>query len=145
MMSYGRFREIETGREFWGAVTHLDHLGAVGRLEQGRIIAQWLQARSAPIVLLGDFNDSPGSDVHRLLTGPEVGLVDVWEGLGMLEGEASMTHHDFCGIPQKFRMDWVLASRELGAVDARIVRDHLDGRYPSDHFPFYAELAWEQA
>lgn len=143
MLSHACLRERDTGRELWGAVTHLDHLGAVGRLEQGRIIAEWVRGRSAPIVLMGDFNDAPASSLHRLLTGRDVGLVDVWEGLGLPEGAASMTHHGFNGVPQKFRMDWVLVSRELRAVDARIVRDHSSGRYPSDHFPFFAELAWE--
>jgi endonuclease/exonuclease/phosphatase family metal-dependent hydrolase len=142
MMNFGHFRELETGREVWVAVTHLDHMGRVGRLEQGRIIAQWVQACSAPVILTGDFNDSPDSSVYRLLTGSEVGLVDSWVELGLPEGEVSMTHHDFHGVPQKWRMDWVLASRELRAVDARIVRDHLDGRYPSDHFPFFADLVW---
>ncbi len=143
MMSYARLRGSETGREFWGAVTHLDHVGAVGRLEQGRIIADWLTGRSAPVILMGDFNDAPDSSVHRLLTGRDVGLIDTWEGLGLPEGPSSMTHHDFYGVPGKFRMDWVLVSRELRAVEARIIRDHCNGRYPSDHFPLYVELAWE--
>jgi endonuclease/exonuclease/phosphatase family metal-dependent hydrolase len=143
MMNYGHFKDLETGRELWAAVTHLDHLGTVGRLEQGRIIARWVQARSAPVVLTGDFNDAPDSSVYRLLTGPEVGLVDSWVVLGLPEGEIGMTHHDFHGVPQKCRMDWVLATRHLRATGAAIARDHLDGRYPSDHFPIYADLVWQ--
>jgi endonuclease/exonuclease/phosphatase family metal-dependent hydrolase len=142
MMNYGHFKDLETGRELWAVVTHLDHLGTEGRLEQGRIIARWIRARSAPVVLMGDFNDAPGSAVYQLLTSPEVGLVDPWMVLGLEEGEASMTHHDFHGLPAKCRMDWVLTSHHLRAVEVRIVRDHLDGRYPSDHFPFYADLVW---
>lgn len=142
MMSYGRFEELQEGRELWVAVTHLDHLGSLARLEQARIIAQWVAACDAPVILTGDFNDAPESPVYRLLTSPDVGLVDSWVGLGPPEGEDSMTHHDFHGVPQKCRMDWVFASRELKAVSVRIVRDHLNGRYPSDHFPFCAELVW---
>ncbi len=142
MMSFGRFKDLLAGRELWVAVTHLDHLGALARFEQGRIIAQWVTARDAPVILTGDFNDAPDSSVHRLLTSPQVGLIDSWLGLGPPEGEASMTHHDFRGVPQKCRMDWVLTTRELKAVSVQILRDHVSGRYPSDHFPFVAELAW---
>jgi endonuclease/exonuclease/phosphatase family metal-dependent hydrolase len=142
MMNHGHFKDLETGRELHTVVTHLDHMGTVGRLEQSRIIARWVQARSAPVIVTGDFNDAPDSSVHRLLTGSEVGLLDSWVVLGLPEGEASMTHHGFHGVPQKCRMDWVLATRHLKPIGARIVRDHLNGRYPSDHFPIYADLVW---
>lgn len=142
MMSYGRFRDRETGCELWAAVTHLDHLGVVSRLEQGRLIARWVRERRGPVVLMGDFNDAPDSPVYRLLTGDEVGLVDSWTALGLPEGEAGMTHHDFRGAPQKCRMDWVLAGHQLTPVGAEIVRDHFYGRYPSDHFPFFADYVW---
>jgi endonuclease/exonuclease/phosphatase family metal-dependent hydrolase len=53
-----------------------------------------------------------------------------------------MTHHGFTGIPQKTRMDWVLVSKHFRVVDARIIRDNAEGRYPSDHFPYLVELEW---
>jgi endonuclease/exonuclease/phosphatase family metal-dependent hydrolase len=53
-----------------------------------------------------------------------------------------MTHHDFHGNCCKFRMDWILVTPEFRVLDAFIVRDHMNGRYPSDHFPYTVNLDW---
>jgi len=137
------FAKLAAGRGFgplWVAVAHLDHVGRDARLQQARIAAEWVRSRGGPVILLGDFNDEPGSAVHRLLTAPEVGLADTWEALGRPEGPGSFTHHGFTGKPAKTRMDWILISRDLAVTDARIVTDRDRGRYPSDHFPYVAEI-----
>ncbi len=142
MMSYGLFEDLSSGRRFWALVTHLDHMGGVARLEQSRIIVEWMLGRPEPKILMGDFNDFPGSPVHGLLTGSEGALLDTWQALGMDESEESMTRHDFRGVPKKYRMDWILVSRSFAVSDAQIVRDHIGGCYPSDHFPYVANLGW---
>lgn len=142
MMSYGLFEDLINKRQVWIMVTHLDHLGAVARLEQSRIILEWMHGRSGPRILMGDFNDAPGSPVHRLLTSPEASLHDTWAVLARQENEESMTRHDFRGVPKSCRMDWILISSEFFVTDAQIVRDHLGGCYPSDHFPYMVNLKW---
>lgn len=75
MMNYGLMEDCETRRSFWVAVAHLDHIGAEARLEQAKILFGWVNNRSGPRILMGDFNDVPGSDVSadgpfRYLAGP---------------------------------------------------------------------------
>jgi endonuclease/exonuclease/phosphatase family metal-dependent hydrolase len=140
MMSYARVNAVKTDEVFWVAVTHLDHVGTEARYQQGKIIADWIGVRTGPIILMGDFNDSPVSSVHRLLVSPETGLRDTWQILGHREDSDSITHHGFRGIPQKTRMDWILVSSHFRVIDARIIRDHSGDRYPSDHFPYTVEL-----
>ncbi|MCU0587325.1 MAG: endonuclease/exonuclease/phosphatase family protein [Syntrophobacteraceae bacterium] len=143
LMSYALLEDLPRGRELMVVVTHLDHMGQTARLEQARLIRAWWSQRRAPGVLMGDFNDAPGSAVHRILTGAPHGWVDTWVALGYGEGVESMTHHDFSGNAEKCRMDWVLATPELRSLMAFIVRDHLEGRYPSDHFPYVVDLDWK--
>lgn len=130
------------GEEIWVVVTHLDHIGAIARVNQGSLIADWVSARGGAGILMGDFNDSPFSPVHRVLVSPATGLRDSWQLLGRAEDEASMTHHGFTGVPARCRMDWILVTREIRVLEGTIVRDHMAGRYPSDHFPYMAELEW---
>jgi endonuclease/exonuclease/phosphatase family metal-dependent hydrolase len=66
---------------------------------------------------------------------------DTWQSLWRGEGKNG-THHRFTGIPQDHRIDWILASQDFRVLEARIVKDHFDGRYPSDHFPYVADLDW---
>ena len=104
------------------------------------MIADWVKKRSAPVILMGDFNDRPGSPAHELFTSPETGLGDTWSLLGCKEGSESMTHHGFTGVPQKTRMDWIMISPHFRVKRTEIIRDNQDGRYPSDHFPYMVEL-----
>ena len=144
MINFGLMEDLETQNSFWIAVTHLDHLGAAARLEQAKILAEWLGERPGPRILMGDFNDVPDSAAHQVLTSPKAGLRDTWQVLLRSENETSMTHHNFFGVPQQCRMDWILASREFRVLDALVVRSNREGRYPSDHFPYVAALDWER-
>jgi len=140
MMSYASVRLTGSEKAFWFAVTHLDHRGATARYEQARIIASWIEKQKEPVILMGDFNDVPGSPVHELLVTPETGLLDTWQVLGREEGPQSFTHHGFTGVPRDSRIDWILASPHFKIMAANIIRDHFDGRYPSDHFPYLVDL-----
>ena len=147
MMSYGLFEDVREKRRMWAVVTHLDHIGERARVEQAGMIARWIKGLqpTCPVVLMGDFNDMPGSGAHRSLTDREGGLLDTWQVLEMAEDQSSMTHHDFRGVPGKCRMDWVLVSEDFVVRDVRIIRDHFGGRYPSDHFPYAVDLDWAHA
>ena len=143
MMSYAGIRRKGEGqRLLWVAVTHLDHVGTEARYEQAKILSQWVRSRNGPVILMGDFNEDPGSGVHRLLTSVETGLEDTWQLLGREEGSDAYTHHGFMGVPQKSRIDWILISPHFRVTHARVVRDHFGDRYPSDHFPYEVELEW---
>jgi endonuclease/exonuclease/phosphatase family metal-dependent hydrolase len=125
---------------FWVGVTHLDHVGAEARYRQAEMLSDWIRSRKGPVILMGDFNDDPGSSVHRVLTSSQTDLQDTWQVLGRGEDESAYTHHGFQGIPKKSRIDWILVSSHFQVKGARIIRHHLGNRYPSDHFPYEAEL-----
>ncbi|MGD9504668.1 MAG: endonuclease/exonuclease/phosphatase family protein [Syntrophobacteraceae bacterium] len=127
------------GGAFWAVVTHLDNLGVEARLRQSEIIASWVKKRTEPVALMGDFNDAPDSPAHRLLTSPECGLRDAWRTLGKPENGASATHHGFTGKPLGARIDWMLLGPRFRILDAKIIHDNVNGRYPSDHFPYMVE------
>lgn len=140
MMTYADLRMGVSGEKVMVADTHLDHLGVEARFHQARIVAQWVNRQKTPVILTGDFNDTPGSKIHALLTYPETRLRDTWEAAKGSKGEESFTHHGFTGKPQISRMDWILADASFRVRNARVIRDVFDGRYPSDHFPYLAEI-----
>ena len=142
MMSCARFREKRSGTLLWVVVTHLDHLGQEARVRQAEILRDWLQGCRGAKVLMGDFNDLPGSAVYRSLIHPLTELQDSWRMLGRGEDSQSMTHHDFNGVPNKGRLDWVLVSAHFCVHRADIAHNHQDQRFPSDHFPYWVDLDW---
>jgi endonuclease/exonuclease/phosphatase family metal-dependent hydrolase len=133
----------QSKQQIWFAVTHLDHISEMARNQGAKMISTWAVDKVDPIVLMGDFNDVPGSEVHRILTGARGPLVDTWLALERKEGEWSYTQHGFTGVPDIGRIDWILVSPHFAVLDAAIVRDQVAGRYPSDHFPYWADLERE--
>jgi endonuclease/exonuclease/phosphatase family metal-dependent hydrolase len=146
MISYAYLRTRQTNKQLWIAVTHLDHISERARIGGARMIRDWALELRAPTLVLGDFNDYPGSEVHRTLTSRPLGpFEDCWQALGKPEDLQSYTCHGFTGIPAKGRIDWVLATRQFRVLDAAVVRDHKAGFYPSDHFPYWVDLHLEES
>ncbi len=145
MISYAELELTKKeSRSFCAAVTHLDHKGEQARFHQAEIIAQWAKDRCDPLVLMGDFNEAPDADVYRVLTDPQVGLFDTWRVLEGGEGPESFTHHAFTGSPTATRMDWILVSSALRVSRVSIIKYQENGYYPSDHFPYMADLEWRK-
>jgi len=140
MMSYADLFDRQAGQNICAAVTHLDHMGVEARVNQAGILSLWAMAADSPVVLVGDFNDGPGSRVHDILTGPETKLCDTWQVMEKPDGPESFTHHGFHGNPQGSRMDWILVSPYFRVIDAEIIYDQHNGSYPSDHFPYMADI-----
>ena len=78
MISYALLEMRNSGQHIWVSVTHLDHISERARIEGAKMICDWATEREAPTVLLGDFNDLPGSEVHRTLNNPIGPFVDSW-------------------------------------------------------------------
>ncbi|MBC2714505.1 MAG: endonuclease/exonuclease/phosphatase family protein [Desulfobacteraceae bacterium] len=140
MISLARIRIEKSYRKIIAAVTHLDNIGVEARFQQAKIISKWADQQKSPIILMGDFNDDPASRAHDVLTLPKTRLCDTWEMIQGSECEESYTHHGFSGVPQLSRMDWILADLSFKVKDARVIHDEFNGRYPSDHFPYLADI-----
>ena len=144
MISCAYLKTRQPDKQLWIAVTHLDHISEWARIQGARMIRDWTLELRAPTLVLGDFNDYPGSEVHRTLNRPFAPFEDCWQALGKPEDQQSYTYHGFTGIPAKGRIDWVLATQEFRVLNVAVVRDHEAGFYPSDHFPFWVDLQLEE-
>ncbi len=140
LATWARFRMRENGRELLFAATHLDNISAPARAGQAEMILRLLQEvnkEGLPVVLVGDFNDLPGSEPHRIVTAR---YVDAWQRFHPGGAEAD-TWHGFSGEGQRGRLDWVMISQEITVLDIEIICTSYDGNYPSDHFPVRARLS----
>ncbi|HRO27882.1 MAG TPA: endonuclease/exonuclease/phosphatase family protein, partial [Luteimonas sp.] len=143
LVTWGLFERTADGRRFRLFNTHLPYRDEDGaaRLRGAELILQRLAALpdAGPVILVGDFNDVPDSDVHRALLRT---LDDAWLQASRREGPAA-TFHAFTGQSER-RIDWVL-SRGLRAIRARTLTDNSAGRYPSDHFPVLVDFDWPES
>ena len=114
------------------------HLGLVPREQQSQARAlvgpQWLagSARRDPVILVGDLNATPRSQVYRILTGE---LADAYRSRS--SGQARLATFP-AGMPI-LRIDHVLISAGLRIKSFRAVNTPL-ARLASDHLPLVADF-----
>lgn len=141
MVTYGLFKEKGREAPFYFINTHLDHVSPEARLKGARIISNHFFPFNQPMILVGDFNEPPDSPVYWEFLGAGSPLRDTWRDFNP-PGEEAPTQHLFDGRPRGHRIDWILVTPPFRVRQALIVTDHQDGRYPSDHFPYEAEVEY---
>ena len=141
MLTYGLFQAADRDRWFYFMDTHLDHISSLARLNQARLIREFCQEKSEPLILAGDFNEPPDAAVFSQLTSPPSRLMDTWRALHPA-GQDPSTQHDFYGLVRGHRIDWILTSAPFRVTKGEIVGYNRDGRYPSDHFPYIVEVEY---
>jgi endonuclease/exonuclease/phosphatase family metal-dependent hydrolase len=149
--------EPTSGRSpIWVCNLHLDHQSADARangaaLVRERIASRPEEMRGEPVVILGDFNATPGSPpVETLLAaGDDGAFVDAWAAGGEREGvedgdpareRPSGTWNGWDANARAGRIDFVLV-RGMDVVNAEILHPTHDAGPLSDHWPVRATLA----
>lgn len=140
MVTWARFERKADGRTFVLFDTHLPYREQddAAREKGAALILKRIARLPAdePFVLTGDFNTTPDSKVHQVLTRH---LQDAWLVAPRRSGPEK-TFHDFTGNSDR-RIDWILV-RGFHVEDVRTVTTHEGKLYPSDHFPVVADLQW---
>jgi endonuclease/exonuclease/phosphatase family metal-dependent hydrolase len=126
--------------------THLDHAGAVARRESARLLlarSQQIAGASMSVILTGDFNTGPTSDVYRTMVnnthfqdtklssetghhGPD----GTWATFDVKRGIADRIDYIYC------------TSMHFRVLQHMHLTDNDNVSYPSDHLPVVAELAF---
>lgn len=138
MVTWALFQRRADGKRFYLFNTHLPYRDQdeAARVKGAQAIAQRLARLPAdvPVVLTGDFNTPPDSQVHAVLTRT---LQDAWTTAPRVEG-IDATFHGFTGRAEK-RIDWIFVKGvQLESITS--VTTRWNNRYPSDHFPLVATL-----
>lgn len=142
LVSWVHLSDEIDGGELVVANVHLDNAGPEVRSSQIAIAAEQLSAAAdgLPLVLCGDFNDSPDSDVAGVLASCLPGLYDPWLLSDRQERSTFRGFSRETGNVQSFdfvapRIDWILLDRRLSFERIRRVEEEPGGMPPSDHFP----------
>ena len=120
--------------------THLDHILSETREKQIQVlISEIKKINKLPIIIMGDFNESPMTAINENLL-HAFDLKDPWIEKNYPE-EAS--HHAFLGekSPKGDRIDWILIPKNFLCSDLKLEKKSFEnGIYPSDHYPLLATV-----
>lgn len=144
MVTWARFHDRRTSREFYFWNTHLDHQLQPAREKAATLILERIQSTAkagVPLLLVGDFNAVSGQNpVYDQLVA-NGGLVDTWTVAATRKQERLNSFNDFGpAVEQGKRIDWILSRYPVKVRQTEVVAFRRDNQWPSDHCPVAAWL-----
>ncbi|MFC1795446.1 endonuclease/exonuclease/phosphatase family protein, partial [Planctomycetota bacterium] len=153
--TWGRFALKDSGKAFYLFNTHLDHQSQPSREKSVILLAERIATRKHPnpAIVTGDFNASEDNPAIRYLkretplpVGTEVpgGCPEVFvDTFRVLHPDVTDvgTFNAFKGDRSGGKIDYIFVQPGRMVLNAAILYDDKDGRYPSDHFPVVARLS----
>lgn len=137
--------QLESGEVVRIYNTHLDCYLSPARGFGLKKISQYIekkqQEEALPIVLMGDFNTTPNHKLIRRFREEGLSnkrLVAVQEYDKTIYNKATMGK--FKDKEKGMHLDYIFVSEECSVAHAQIVKDHVNGQYPSDHYPLLANV-----
>lgn len=138
--SWAKLKDKTTGREFLHFNTHLDHIGAIAMQNGAELVTKKALeiAPELPAFFTGDFNVTPDSAPCKAVKAG--GFADCRDIAKVTD--TSETYHAF-ETPDKAKwsvIDYVFAKGEVKVKRFKVIKKHIDGQVPSDHYPVYADI-----
>ena len=140
IVTWIKFKERESGKEFYVFNTHFDHRGDTARMESAKLIVSKIEeiADNFPVVLTGDFNVEPSSEPYQILV-QNLTNVQTISKLPWVGSEG--TFNGFDNPSNEWRaIDFIFVKGNLEVDKAGTLSTSWDGFYASDHFPIFAEI-----
>ena len=141
--TYALFKDRQTRKMFWVFNTHLDHVGEEARTKGIQLILSKIaevNTKKYPVVFMGDFNSEPGAarivelkkemnDSREVSEEKPFGPAGTFNGFKYNEPAAQLIDYIF-----------VSKNKNIAVKKYAVLTDSKDLKYPSDHFPVYAEI-----
>lgn len=143
MVTWVRFRDRKTGREFYFWNTHLDNDVELARQKGAELIRHRIKLLNPglPLVLTGDFNCDGGNSRAWDILVKEGGLSDTWPLAREHVNEQMNSFHDYEKPKENGeRIDWILVRGGVTVAKEEVCNFSENGQCPSDHFPVIAWL-----
>jgi endonuclease/exonuclease/phosphatase family metal-dependent hydrolase len=144
VVSWVQLKEKGSGVEFYTFCTHFDHMGEVARRNSAILLLNSVDsiAGKKPVVVLGDFNSTPGSEPYQIITDKSnpIHLTDS-RGISQNTKGPQYTFTGFKVGAQKGEMiDYIFINRKTQSLSFEVNDTNNGEYYPSDHLPVSATL-----
>lgn len=141
--TYGLMTDLTSNKKIWVFNTHLDHKGAQAQLKGIQLIEAEIKkvnSKNYPVIVMGDFNVLPSSALINSLKenyadAKTLANDNVFGNTGTFNG---FKFHE----PVTRRIDYIFLSKNtnIHVNKYAVLTDSKDLKYPSDHFPVFAEI-----
>jgi endonuclease/exonuclease/phosphatase family metal-dependent hydrolase len=149
IVTWGHFRDRQTGKDFYFANTHFDHVGKVARRESSKLLMSKMEeiAGDKPVILTGDFNSVSTSEAIKTLTDKSgrFHFLNTYD-LSPLKYGPDWSFHNFgrMSVDRRSIIDYIFIRGNIKTGRHGIIFDTKDnGLFLSDHNPVLCTLTVE--
>lgn len=137
--------DIATGKKVFAINTHLDHVGSEARINGVTLMLEKALdvAKGYPVVLTGDFNSVPSSDVvNHVVSETTPNSLACTRTVAKTKKEKEGTYHDFGRLSPEDQeyIDYIFVSKGTEVDLYEVIADKLNDIYLSDHNPIFAKI-----
>ena len=138
--SWALLEDKETGVRYTHINTHLDHVLESTRESQMKVLIECVNkvANGSPIVMTGDFNAY--EDNSQVYTVACESFNDTKKVAENSDTGRTFTSYGSKGEDGTGAIDFIFADKELKVDTYKIIRNTVQGIYPSDHYPIVADI-----
>lgn len=140
MVTWVRFQDKKSRRQFYLVNTHFDHQVQASREKSAELLRERIQALNPdlPVIVTGDFNAKAVANKTYDILVKDGFLQDTWLQAKERRGDIVATFTGFREIRKEDnRIDWILG-RGITTDWTEIITCQRNGQFPSDHFPVIA-------
>ena len=137
--------DISSKKQLFFINTHLDHVGKIARQKGVTLLLSRANAlaNGLPIIMTGDFNATPESDVIKHVTdvnSPEHLIHS--KDIAVEKSGTDWTFHGFGKVPMERRefIDYVFVSKGIKVAKHSVLPEKLDDTFISDHSVVVAQI-----
>lgn len=142
---WGRFRDKETGKEFYHFNSHFDHIGREAQEQSARILVDKVRiiANGMPAFFTGDFNSDESSEPYRIIVSSgfiDDTLVAISDPVDA-EYFSMSNYKPMSTVPKSGKhIDHVFFTpANSRALSWQLITSSYDGNFGSDHLPILVE------
>ncbi len=141
IVSWGKFKDLESGKVFYLFNTHFDHQSSLARKKSAELILEKIKqiAGTAPVIITGDFNCEEGSKPYQIITERFLDARKIT--LSPPQGPEGTSWSFIPYSPATRRIDFIFVCPSIKVLEYRAIDDtYAKVRRYSDHLPVLAKI-----
>ncbi|HBT84285.1 MAG TPA: endonuclease, partial [Porphyromonadaceae bacterium] len=142
--SWAKFKDNESGKEFYFFNVHYDHEGVEARRQSSLLLMKKIREIAAdyPVIATGDFNAVPDSEPIQIIMND--GLLNDSYLVSHTPPYGTVgTYNSFnVNAPVGNRIDYVWVTKDIMVNKYGVLNELRYGRFPSDHFPVMVNVSF---
>lgn len=145
IVTYAKFRDRKSRKEFYHFNTHFDHIGKIARRESAKLLLEKVAKISGklPAVITGDFNATPSDEPIRVITDPQnpLHLADSKPLSKIPHYGPDCTFNSFKAHETSTEpIDYIFLKGKWTVLQHATITQSWKGLYASDHYSVFANL-----